>query len=42
LQQLPATNVVGNGIATTVVAKWEGKNVDAGDTTEALIAAPAV
>lgn len=25
-----ATNVIGNGIATTVVAKWEGEDVDAG------------
>ncbi|OYZ76236.1 MAG: dicarboxylate/amino acid:cation symporter [Rhizobiales bacterium 24-66-13] len=29
-----ATNVLGNGIATTVVAKWEGENVDAGTTDE--------
>lgn len=25
-----ATNVIGNGIATTVVAKWEGEDVDSG------------
>ena len=29
-----ATNVIGNGIATTVVAKWEGEDVDRGGTDE--------
>ncbi|OYX15476.1 MAG: dicarboxylate/amino acid:cation symporter [Rhizobiales bacterium 32-66-8] len=29
-----ATNVIGNGLATTVVAKWEGENVDVGGSDE--------
>lgn len=29
-----ATNVIGNGLATTVVAKWEGENVDVGRDDE--------